>query len=304
MPGRPFRLVTRHPPKLLNQLADNTLHHHASSVEGTPERGVGGGSRLVSLLTDFGTADHYVGVMKAVVLARAPGVALVDLSQEVPPGSVAQGAFLLLAAYPYFPPESVHIAVVDPGVGSERRALVVVCGRQYFVGPDNGIFSYLLEREPEARIYHVTNERFTTALASTTFHGRDLFAPVGAALAAGTPPEALGTRIEDPVRIPSLATSTEPDGTLTGRILHIDRFGNCITSFTRADLPPGESPFRLEFSGTRLDELRSHYAGAPDEEPFLVWGSSGFLEISVNRGSAASRLGIEIGNAVHLIISG
>lgn len=284
----------------------NTLRRSVEGSEATAETSpdrVGAAPTVVSLLTDFGTSDHYVGVMKAVILTAAPGVTLIDLSHEVEPGAVAQGAFTLLASYAYFPAGSVHVAVVDPGVGSARRALVAVCGGQYFVGPDNGIFSYLIEREPAARIYSVTDERFIGSLASTTFHGRDLFAPLGAALASGTSPEALGDQIDDPVRLPPLAPVPGPKGTLSGRILHIDRFGNCVTNLALADLTPGESSFRLSVGGVEVEGVRSHYAGVAAAEPFLIWGSSGFLEISVNGESAARRLGIEAGDPVDLIIS-
>lgn len=262
----------------------------------------GARARVVSLLTDFGTADHYVGVVKAVVLAKTPEVTLVDLSHEIAPGAVEQAAFTLLASYLYFPRGSVHIAVVDPGVGSKRRALIVSCGEQLFVGPDNGIFSYLLDRESSAQVYHVNQERFSASLSSNTFHGRDLFAPVGAAVAAGTPPAALGEPIDDPIRLTPLPPVPEVDGTLSGRVLHVDRFGNCVTNLTVGDLPPDVPPFALQMGGTRIRELRSHYADAPGDEPFLIWGSSGFLEISINSGSAARRLGIEAGDSLRLVL--
>lgn len=253
---------------------------------------------IVTLLTDFGTADHYVGVMKGVILATAPGVTVVNLSHEVAAGSVAEGAYLLLASYSYFPPGTVHVAVVDPGVGTARRAVIVDCAGQYFVGPDNGIFSYLLDREPDAHVYRISNDHPTDTLASTTFHGRDLFAPAGAALARDGSPAKLGEPVADAVRLPPIRPSRGSDGALHGRILHVDRFGNCITNFASDDLPADESLFRVQIGRAEISALRRSYAEATDGEPFLIWGSSGFLEFSVNRGSAAERLTVSSGDPV------
>lgn len=255
---------------------------------------------IIALLTDFGTSDHYVGVMKGVILEHDARIRLVDISHEVPPGRVDSGAFTLLAAYPWFPKGTVHVAVVDPGVGTGRRALVVAAAGQLFVGPDNGLFSYLLDVEPAARVREVREVPPLAWPSSTTFHGRDLFAPVGAALATGAPPDRFGPDLADPVRLPPLRPTRSPDGTVLGRILHVDRFGNCVTSIGRGDLREGSGGVRLSVAGQTLSELRAYYAGAPDDAAFLIWGSSGFLEISVNGGSAAVLLGVELGAAVEL----
>lgn len=255
---------------------------------------------IVTLLTDFGTADPYVGVMKGVVLGVDASVPLVDLTHEVPPGRVDVGAFHLLVSYRHFPAGTVHVAVVDPGVGSERRPIVVEAAGQCFVAPDNGLLSYLLETEEGAVCREVTSPRFLDRPLSTTFHGRDLFAPVGAALATGTPASELGAVIDDPVRLPSLRPSREVNGALVGRVLHVDRFGNCITSLPRAGMFEEGERLALEIGGRRVEQLRAHYAGAPEGEPFLVWGSAGFLEVSVNGGSAAAVLGVGTGAVVRL----
>lgn len=252
---------------------------------------------IVTLLTDFGSRDHYVGVMKGVILADAPGAALVDLSHEVEPGSVEQAAFALLAAYPYFPVGTVHAVVVDPGVGSERRAVVVEAAGQRFVGPDNGVFSYLLEREADAVVREVTDLTIARTPLSNTFHGRDLFAPAAAALAAGRDPADLGALVEDPVRLAPLTPSRGPNGLAAGRILHVDRYGNCVTSLTLSDLGNAKAP-ALAAAGSIVRGLRRQYEGAGGGEPFLVEGSTGFLEISVNGGSAAAVLGIRTGDPV------
>jgi S-adenosyl-L-methionine hydrolase (adenosine-forming) len=255
---------------------------------------------IVTLTTDFGTADHYVGVMKGVLLASAPQLQVVDLTHEVEPGRVEAGAFALLASYRYFPAGTVHVGVVDPGVGSQRRALLVDAAAQYFVGPDNGLFSYVLEREPTAQVVEVTDERYFRQPRSDTFHGRDVFAPLAAALASGVKPYELGPILTQPVRLPPLRPQLLASGALMGRILHVDRFGNCVTSLTPGDLPRAGTHLRLTAGDCLITELRRHYSGAAPGAPFAIWGSSGFLELSVNGGSAADLLGIAPGAAVEV----
>ncbi|HEV2149782.1 MAG TPA: SAM-dependent chlorinase/fluorinase [Longimicrobiaceae bacterium] len=255
----------------------------------------------VTLLTDFGTRDHFVAAMKGVILARAPDVALVDVTHEVPPQDVAAAAFLLLAAYRAFPAGTVHLAVVDPGVGSARRPLAVAAAGQRFVGPDNGIFSHVLDREPGARVFHLDDARAFRHPVSHTFHGRDVFAPVAGALAAGADPAELGTEVRDPVRLEPIGARRTAEGAVEGTVLHVDHFGNCITSVAADDVPEGLGEgFRLRLGGGEVRALRTHYAGAAPGEPFAIWGSAGFLEVSVNGASAARRLGVRRGDAVTL----
>jgi S-adenosylmethionine hydrolase len=259
----------------------------------------------VTLLTDFGAEDYFVAAMKGVLLARAPGAPLVDVTHHVPPQDVATAAFLLLAVYRDFPPGTVHLAVVDPGVGSARRPLAVTAAGQRFVGPDNGIFSYVLDREPDARVFHLDRPRAFRHPVSTTFHGRDVFAPVAGALAAGADPAELGREVRDPVRLEPIGVRRAAEGTLEGRVLHVDHFGNCVTSVAAGDVPGGlEAGFRLRLGGGEVRALRTHYAGAPPGEPFAVWGSAGFLEVSVNGASAAARLGVRRGDPVTLLPGG
>jgi hypothetical protein len=254
---------------------------------------------IVTLLTDFGGADHFVGVMKGVILKADPRISIVDLGHEIPPGDVREGAFALLASYKYFPSGTVHVAVVDPGVGSDRRPIVVDAGGQRFVGPDNGLLSYLLEREAGARAVWIRNEQFFLHPVSATFHGRDIFAPVGAALATGTDLDSLGSEVEDPLRLPSLRPRVAPDGSRVGTILHVDRFGNCVTSLTPDDVTDtDEGKVRLGVAGGAITALRRHYAGALPGEPFAILGSTGFLEISINGASAAAALGLKAGDPV------
>lgn len=256
---------------------------------------------IVTLLTDFGAADYFVAAMKAAVLARAPAATLVDVTHEVPPGDVAAAAFTLLALYRDFPPGTVHLAVVDPGVGSARRAVAAEAAGQRFVGPDNGVFGYVLDREPGARVFHLDRPALFRHPVSDTFHGRDVFAPVAGALAAGAEAGELGTELRDPVRLEPIAVRRGPDGSAAGTVLHVDRFGNCVTTLRPEELPEGwEEGFALGLGGREVRALRRRYAGAPPGEPFVVRGSAGFLEVSVDGASAAALLGVRRGDPVTL----
>jgi S-adenosylmethionine hydrolase len=240
---------------------------------------------VITLLTDFGTVDYFVGAVKGAILSVNPGAVIVDITHEIPPQDIETGAFTLLAAYQTFPAGTIHVAVVDPGVGSERRPLIVSANEQFFVGPDNGLFSYIYDREPSHQSFHVTSDRYFRPSVSSTFHGRDIFAPVAAALSNGVAPEEFGMLIDDEVRLPSLETPL--------RIIHIDRFGNCITNITR-DLSPGE----IVVKGKTISEIRQFYGEGDDRSLFAIWGSAGFLEISVNGGSAAKVLGAARGDEI------
>ena len=159
---------------------------------------------IITLLTDFGAADYFVGALKGAILSVNPQAQVVDITHEIAAHDIRAGAFTLLAAYEAFPPQTIHVAVVDPGVGSSRRPILVATREHFFVGPDNGLFSYICEREPEPRVYHLTEEKFFRPMVSATFHGRDIFAPVAGALSKGTPPASLGELITDYVRLAPL----------------------------------------------------------------------------------------------------
>lgn len=257
---------------------------------------------VVTLLTDFGTADYFVAAVKGVILTINPSATIVDITHQIPPQDIESGAFTLMTCYRDFPAGTVHVAVVDPGVGSARRGIVLSTGSQYFVGPDNGLFSYILDCERSHKTFHITEEKYFRQPASTTFHGRDVFAPVAAALSQGVKPNKFGPRITDEVRLRSLSP-VKRNAKLEGRIIHIDRFGNCVTNFTRADLPDAKrllvkrrvvEAFR-QFYG---DEERSKNKSKAESELFAIWGSAGFLELSVNRGSAAALLKAKRGDPV------
>jgi S-adenosylmethionine hydrolase len=247
---------------------------------------------VITLLTDFGTADYFVGAVKGAILSVNPSAIIADITHEIPPQDIAAGAFTLLAAYKTFPAGTIHVAVVDPGVGSARRSIIVSANEQFFVGPDNGLFTYIYDREPAHQIFHITSDRYFRPEPSSTFHGRDIFAPVAAALSNGVAPEEFGTLIDDEVLLAqSLKPVVQNDGKVRARIIHIDRFGNCITNITR-DLVDGKKQPALLIKRRLIRTFKTFYAdeiGSPNE-PFAIWGSAGFLEISMNGQSAAQKL--------------
>lgn len=256
---------------------------------------------VITLLTDFGTVDYFVGAVKGAILSVNPQVVIADITHEIPPQDIAAAAFTLLATYETFPPQTIHVAVVDPGVGSARRPIIVSANKQFFVGPDNGIFSYIYAREPVHRTFRITAEKYFRPAPSATFHGRDVFAPVAAALSKGVKPEAFGLLINDEVRLAdSLAPVRQKNGKVQGRIIHIDRFGNCITNITREILPV-ESGATLLVKGKTIRKFRSFYSDADSpRELFAIWGSAGFLELSVMGDSAAKLLRAKRGDKVEI----
>lgn len=260
---------------------------------------------IITLLTDFGTRDYFVGAMKGAILSVNPDAHVVDLTHEIPAHDVRAGAYTLLSACETFPAGTIHVAVVDPGVGSARRAILAECAGQLYVGPDNGLFSYVCERAGRARFTHLTNRNFFRSPVSDTFHGRDIFAPVAAALSNGVAPRDLGEQVEDPSRLPSLAPRVADDGTIEASIIHVDRFGNCVINLTRRDLTDELIARGAAFSvnGRVIRSFRRFFDDGGEDgggELFAVWGSAGFLEIAAFQTSAAERLGARRGQIVTL----
>jgi S-adenosylmethionine hydrolase len=260
---------------------------------------------IVTLLTDFGVADYFVGAMKGAVLSVNPRAQVVDITHEIPAHDIEAAAFTLLAAYASFPEGTVHVAVVDPGVGSERRPVVVAADGHFFVGPDNGVFGYVCERAGGAGVFHATETKYFRPSVSTTFHGRDVFAPLAGALSLGVAPPALGPPITDYERLAFPAPRRLPDGVLEGSVIHVDRFGNCVTNLTPGDLGglEGAADFSLRVGGHEIRAFRRFFAEAQGEgggEPFVIHGSAGLLEIAVNLGSAARLLGLRRGQRVRV----
>ncbi len=253
--------------------------------------------RLITLTTDFGLEDIFVGVMKGVILGINPRTSIIDLSHQVPPQDVRQAAYLLLTAYPYFPSGTIHLVVVDPGVGGERRAIAMHTGRAYFVGPDNGVLSYVAAKEKVERLVSLTNPRYWLPRPSSTFHGRDIFAPVAAHLSLGIALEDLGEEIQDMVRLPLSQPILSPDGTVVGQILHIDRFGNLVTDIPSETLPKG-GQLTITLLGRTICGLSSSYAAVREGELLAYIGSAGLLEIAGRGGSVAATLDAKVGDEV------
>lgn len=252
-------------------------------------------SRVVTLLSDFGTRDGYVAAVKGVLLARCPGATLVDVTHEIPPGDVVAAAFVLAQAAPYFPPGSVHLAVVDPGVGSERRAIACKVAEQLYVAPDNGILTLVLDGQASALVHQIDHPALRLPSLSQVFHGRDLFAPAAAHLASGAPLAGVGPKLANE----SLARTAWPEPSLgpaggEGRVVYVDRFGNLVTN-----LPVGpEAPRGVaSVAGCDVPIHRSYSDVAPGSLVALC-GSSGLLEVARNRGSAAEALGVGPGDVV------
>jgi S-adenosylmethionine hydrolase len=248
---------------------------------------------VIALLTDFGTRDHYVGAMKGAILSVAPAAALVDLCHEVPAHDVAAGALMLDAAYRFFPAGTVFVAVVDPGVGSERRPIAVAAGRWLFVGPDNGLFTLVLEAHAEARVRVLANPVFQALPQSAVFHGRDLFGPAAAHLARGLSFDETGPLAGEAVRLEWPRPRRTRDA-WEGEVLLADRFGNLVTNLLEADLLAlaGGDLSRLEVRhGGRALPFVKTYSDVPAGEPCALVGSSGRLEIAVNRGRADALAG-------------
>jgi S-adenosylmethionine hydrolase len=256
---------------------------------------------IITLLTDFGTRDHFVGAMKGVILSLNPEARIVDITHEIPPQDINAAGFSLFACYKNFPRRTIHLSVVDPGVGSERRAILAVSGEQYFIAPDNGLLSFIYAAEENIKVFELNRERFFQKEVSRTFHGRDIFAPVAAWLSRGVLPEELGDEIADFVRFEIGRPQKAGENTLRGEILHVDRFGNCITNFDKQLLPES---FHLEIKGHKVAKLQNFYAEADDRDKlFMLFGSAGLLEISAFRDSAAEIMNVEAGERVlaHLI---
>jgi S-adenosylmethionine hydrolase len=262
---------------------------------------------IVTLLTDFGTADYFVGALKGAVLASNPEARVVDLTHEVPPYDVEAGAFTLRAAFETFPEGTVHVAVVDPGVGSARRGIAVEGRGHTFVGPDNGLFGHVCERLGPFRVFQLTNRNFFRREVSPTFHGRDIFAPVAGALSRGVRAEELGPEVFDFVRLPSAAVEKTADGKLVGSVIHVDRFGNLVTNITPEELSEESIArgARLRIGGREVGRFRRFFAEDAEGagEPFAVWGSAGLLEVAVFRDSAARALGAKRGDKVEVKLS-
>jgi S-adenosylmethionine hydrolase len=301
---------------------------------------------ILTLTTDFGASDHYVGAMKGVILGICPRAQIVDISHQVTPYAIAEGAYVIAQAYECFPKKTVHVVVVDPGVGTARRPILVEAAGQFFIGPDNGVLSMVYSRQKH-KVRLIANQVYFLQPVSSTFHGRDIFAPVAAHLAAGVAPARMGKLIQDYLQPDFLNPLRTGERMWTGRILKIDRFGNIVTNFHIRDFQlakklgenrpqagaaddtvcptsalPMHQPVDLEstapvavaqavspasFSVTigrrKISTLVQNYAEGRPGEPILIVGSAGYLEVSVNQGSAAEQIGCKTSATITLTMA-
>jgi len=251
--------------------------------------------RIITLTTDFGTEDWFVGTMKGVIASISPKTTVVDITHAIASGDIRAGAFALAASYKYFPRGTVHVAIVDPGVGSKRRAIWVKTERYFFVGPDNGVLSYALRGQKIKAVRALENETYFLKPVSQTFHGRDVFAPVAAHLAGGLAIAKLGPAVTNFVRLdwpePRLNRKS-----IEGEVIYIDKFGNALTNIPVASLRGKH--FEIFKGRKRLCSLATHYQAVPARQAVAVPGSSGYLEIAVNGGDARAILDLDIGDCV------
>lgn len=250
---------------------------------------------MIALLTDFGTKDYFVGAMKGVILSINREAKIVDITHEIEPQNIAAASFNLRACYKNFPEKTIFVAVVDPGVGSNRKAILVETNKYFFIAPDNGLLSFVFNEEADFKVYELTNEKFFAENISQTFHGRDVFAPVAAHLSNGVPPSEFGLQTNNFVRLNEAQPSKNDAGKIVGTIIYIDKFGNLVTNLTKEHLPEN---FVLEIGVVKIGNLKNYFAEAETGEILTIFGSAGFLEIVAFQDSAQKLLNSKTGNLV------
>jgi S-adenosyl-L-methionine hydrolase (adenosine-forming) len=258
-------------------------------------------AKIVTFTSDFGLKDPYVAEMKAAVLGICPSAVLVDVTHGVEKFNVRAGAFMLASAAPYFPHGTVHVAVVDPSVGSQRRPIIIETANAFFVGPDNGLLLLAAEAQGITRFFEITSRRLALSHVSNTFHGRDIFAPAAAHLLNGTNLEEFGPQITDVVK-PQFSTVIRSHEALIGEVLHVDDFGNIVTNINWKELANfRESIVQVEFSNhVALMKVSNSYASVKLHDPLLVVGSHNFAEVALNQGNAAAKFQVKTGDKITL----
>jgi S-adenosyl-L-methionine hydrolase (adenosine-forming) len=263
--------------------------------------------RIVTLLTDFGLQDHFVAAMKGVLLTLNPDLNLVDISHLIPPRDIRSGAFTLGQAYACFPLNTIHLAIVDPGVGTARKAMALSAGGHFFVAPDNGILSYVMKDNEGFEAVEIAADHYFRKPVSPTFHGRDIFAPIAAWISRDVALRQLGPDLPDPIRLPIPAPAKVKEGLIQGAVLAVDQFGNVITNLTPGELPgideahPGA--FRMLAGQREITIFRKTYGEGQAGEIFIVLGSAGYFEIAMKDGSAASALNLKSGAPIGVVLS-
>jgi S-adenosyl-L-methionine hydrolase (adenosine-forming) len=264
--------------------------------------------RMITLTTDFGLTEHYVGAMKGVIYSINPAVQLVDITNAVQSFDILDGAIAISQAYSYFPKDTVHVVVVDPGVGGARRPIIATVGQYLFVAPDNGVLSLVYEREERVTVRHITSDHYFHQPVSNTFHGRDIFAPVAAYLSKGVDTAKFGEEITDFVRFAAPRPKPVGNNQWKGLVLKTDKFGNLVTNITAKDIPQifdgSANAFKITIGKAEITKLCSSYSQAAQGELFAIVGSAGFLEISANKGAASRLAGADKGSEVVLTIAG
>jgi S-adenosylmethionine hydrolase len=262
---------------------------------------------IITLTTDFGLNDHFVGAMKGVILNLAPDAQIIDINHSVQAFDVLDGALTISQAYSYYPSGTVHMVIVDPGVGTARRPILLTGDRHQFLAPDNGVLSLIYDREERLSVRHITAEHYFLQPRSSTFHARDIFSPVAAYLAKGVDPDRFGDEITDYVRFNAPRPKPIDERTLRGVVLKVDRFGNLITNITPQDLPAlfeaNAPPFKITVgSKGQANRLCTSYAEGTPGEVFGILGSMGYLELAANRGSAFQLVGAGKGSEVNVVM--
>ncbi|MEM3730280.1 MAG: S-adenosyl-l-methionine hydroxide adenosyltransferase family protein [Candidatus Bathyarchaeia archaeon] len=257
---------------------------------------------IITLTTDFGLRDPYVAEMKAVILDINPNATIIDISHEVEKFNIKMGAYILASAAPYFPKGTIHVAVVDPGVGTERRPIIIEAKNSFFAGPDNGLMVLAAKSQGIKRIYEISNRKFMRHEISSTFHGRDIFAPAAAHLSKGVSPQEIGPEVKDIV-VPEFAQVIKRGNMLVGEVLYIDGFGNIVTNFTVRELEQlkGKDALQIGLRGLKLNvKLCKAYGDVKPQEPLAIIGSHNFLELSLNQGDAAKTFKTKVGDKITL----
>jgi S-adenosylmethionine hydrolase len=261
--------------------------------------------RLITFTTDFGVNDHFVGTMKGVIYQINPAAQIVDICNGVNSFDILDGALTIAQAYKYYPADTLHMVIVDPGVGSARRPLLVTTGKHIFLAPDNGVLSLVYEREERLSVRHITAEHYFLQPLSNTFHGRDVFAAVAGWMSKGVEVSKFGEEITDFVRFGAPKPKPVNEKLLKGIVLKADRFGNLITNFTAQDVPqlfePNPPPFKIVIGKHEITKLKNNYAQGVPGELFGIMGSMGYLEISANRAAATRVIGVDKGTEVGIL---
>ncbi|MBW1715914.1 MAG: SAM-dependent chlorinase/fluorinase [Deltaproteobacteria bacterium] len=251
-------------------------------------------SGIITITTDFGERDPYVAMMKGVILTINPDARIVDTIHQVPPGSILEGASIIKQTYQYFPSGTVHLAVIDPGVGGKRRPIAVLADNHLFVGPDNGLFWPVIETQENSEVIHLCDKMYWMREISPTFHGRDIFAPVASHLSKGIDPFLMGEKVDNPITLAN-PLPRENSSDLVGKIIRVDHFGNLITNITREHLNlfPESKGLEIRVGTLTLKKISTTYGDVSEGEPLALIGSSNLLEIAINRGNVAHDLGQE-----------